>query len=244
MTDHEPSATPEACDAVIVPALEVEVCPAKTTAALVLTENAPVEMVAADPATVMPSEELAAPCDVDAEAPTMAAVTPLSELTVPTAVVAETAVTAMETDCVVMPLLDVPVRPASASAIDAATMPTAEVAAADETLAVMPAEIDPADAESDHDPSEFAEACDEVIIPALEVAVCPAKAIVALELAENAPVELVAAEPASAMTIAGLTAPVAVAADVPANAAGMPFDDVTAPAEVVADDAATATDTD
>jgi hypothetical protein len=86
------------------------------------------------------------------------AVTPLNELTVPAEVVAEIAVTAMETDCVVTPLLDVPVRPRSASAIDAATMPKAEVADVDEILVVISEEIVPADAESDHDPSVFAEA--------------------------------------------------------------------------------------
>ena len=50
-------------------------------------------------------------------------------------------------------------------------MPDAVVAATDETLAVIPAEIVPVDAGVDHEPSEFAVAWDAVMVPALEVAV-------------------------------------------------------------------------
>jgi hypothetical protein len=129
-------------------------------------------------------------------------------------------------------------------ACDVEPSPATAVADVDETLAVMPAEIVPAPIWSDHDPSSFAEACNAVIVPSLEVADCPAKAIVELVLAENAPVELVAAEIVSVMPLAGLTAPGVVAADVPANVADIPLDEVTEPAEVVAEDAASATDTD
>jgi hypothetical protein len=98
ISDHEPRELPDACVAVTVPALEVAVCPTKDAVEFVLTENAPVELVAAEPAIVLPLEGLVVPCAVAAEAPIRAAVTPLDEVTVPADIVAEIAVTAMDAD--------------------------------------------------------------------------------------------------------------------------------------------------
>ena len=123
-------------------------------------------------------------------------------------------------------------------------MPDTVVAATDETLAAMPAEIVPADTGSDHDPSVFAVACDAVIVPALDVAVCPAKVAVASASTENAPTELIAANPISGKLSDDVTTPSAVVAEAPAKVTGIPLEDVTTPAETVADDAAIATDND
>lgn len=95
--DQDPSWVPDAWDALIVPALELVVHPVRVTVALVLTENAPTEMVATESASAMPLEELAVPCEVVAEAPTSAAVTPLKDDTIPAAVVAEISGNAMDT---------------------------------------------------------------------------------------------------------------------------------------------------
>jgi hypothetical protein len=54
--DHEPSVFPDACDAAIVPALEVPAHPVSAAVALVLTANVPVELVAAKPVSVVPLE--------------------------------------------------------------------------------------------------------------------------------------------------------------------------------------------
>lgn len=137
-----------------------------------------------------------------------------------------------------------PVDPESASALDVETRPAEEVADTDEAATVMPAESVPADTGADHDPSVFAVAWDEVIVPALDVAVCPAKVAVASASTVNAPPELVAAVPASVMPLKKLVAPAVIVDDVPTRTTVMPLDEITVPGDVAAETDVIATDTD
>ena len=74
--DHATSVFATDSDATIVPVLETADCPAKTAVVLILAENAPKALVAADPSMAMLSEGLMAPIDVVADTPVNPAVVP------------------------------------------------------------------------------------------------------------------------------------------------------------------------
>ena len=94
---HDPSARPTVWNAVTTLAVDTADCPVRAAVEFVLTENAPAELLADEPASVLPLEELAKPCDIAADAPTKAAETPLAELTVPADTAVAIAVNAMDT---------------------------------------------------------------------------------------------------------------------------------------------------